>query len=207
MKKTIAIFALLLSATFTFAQLSVGAKGGVNYAYFPDVENGTVLNFVTQPIIAYHLGAIAEFELTNRFALTAEVLYSVKGSEVNQSFQAFEIVTSFANSYVSIPLAAKVKVSKFGFLAGVEPSFLASERVRFNDEPWEPADGLSNNLDFSLIGGVDARLGKLYLAARYIHGLSDALEINFTDANGNPIGSGGNPNRVFQVSAGYFFLK
>ena len=206
MKKIVSILVFVLSTTFTFAQISVGVKAGVNYAYFPDIEDGVVLNFATQPILAYHIGAISELSISDRFALTAELLYSVKGSEIDQSTPGFPVVSTFANSYISLPISAKLKLGKLGILGGIEPSLLASERVRFNEGSWETANGLSNDLDFSLIGGVDFKLGKLYLAARYIHGLTNALEITFTDQNGEALGNGVNQNRVLQVSAGYFFL-
>jgi len=199
-------FILLLFASFSFAQISVGAKAGVNYAYFPDVEDGVVLNFSTQAIIAPHMGAFAEFGLSERFAISTELLYSVKGSKIEQFIIFAPSVQTFSTSYVSVPILGKIKLRKLGILGGVEPSAIISERVRFNNDPWQTAQGLSNTFDFSLIGGLDVRVKKLYFTARYIHGLSSALTINFTNENGEAIGEGTNPNRVFQISAGYYFL-
>jgi len=207
MKKFLSTFIFILSTIFAFGQISVGAKTGLNYAYFPAIEDGVALNFINNPILATHIGAIAEFELSERFALSTELLYSIKGSEINQSFPTFQTTSTFAASYISVPISAKVKISKLGFLAGIEPSVLASERARFNSDPWERTNLFFSKFDFSLIGGIDLRLGKLYFAARYNHGLSDAFQINFTDQNGQAIGTGDKSNRVFQFSAGYFFLN
>lgn len=204
MKKILSILALVLCSTFSFSQVNVGAKVGLNYANFSDLES-PALNFTTQAILAHHIGAIAEFDLGERFALTTEVLYSVKGSET-RLLTIFPVFQTFANSYISVPIAAKFKLGKFGILGGLEPSFLISERIKFGTDAWQPANGLSNTLDFSLIGGLDFRFNKWYIAVRYIHGLADALAINFTDENGQPLGEGSSTNRVFQFSAGYFFL-
>ena len=204
MKKFLPIFALLLCSTFGFAQVNVGAKVGLNYATFPNLKSPG-LNFNTQAILAQHIGAIAEFDLGERFALSTEILYSVKGSET-RLLTMFPIFQTFANSYISVPIAAKFKLGKFGILGGVEPSFLISERVRTANNPWQSARGLSNTLDISLIGGLDFRFNKWFIAARYIHGLTNVLTINFTDENGQPLGIGNSTNSVIQFSVGYFFL-
>ncbi|MGK0364639.1 MAG: hypothetical protein ACI85O_001697 [Saprospiraceae bacterium] len=207
MKKNLSIFVFVLSTASIFAQINIGAKAGVNYAYFPNIEFSEDFNFTTQPILAYHIGAIAEFDLSKRFAISTEILYSIKGSEIDQLVIGVPTVQTFATSYISLPILGKVKLSKLGILGGIEPSVIASERVRFNNGSWQSAEGLFNTFDFSLIGGLDLRIKKLYFAARYIQGLRNALTVSFSDVNGQPLGNGTNPNRVFQFSAGYFFLN
>lgn len=209
MKKTISIFLFILSTTLSFAQVNFGVKGGANYAYFPDIKDGTLFDITTEPILAYHAGFMSEISLVKNFAVTAEALFSVKGSKVDQSSLGDQVVSKFSTSYISVPIAAKLKLGKlgkFGILGGIEPSFLVSERVKLNDNSWESAEDLSNNFDFSLIGGVDFKFTKLYLGLRYIHGLSSALDVTFTDQNGQSFDDGKNQNRVIQLSAGYFFL-
>lgn len=119
MRKTVVLVIALLgfASQSVFAQLSIGVKGGANWANFYTTE---VLGDITpdlKNIDEFHFGVVGELGITKHFAVQSEVNFIKKGVKIKEGFNAnvFNVavplgVTSEARfSYVEVPLLAKVK--------------------------------------------------------------------------------------------------
>lgn len=205
MKKYILTFLLAFTLGLTFAQVKIGPKVGLNYAYFSNTEGNDFTNF-DEPILAYHIGTTAEIALNERFSFITDILASVKGIKSDEISLTSNEQVIFHNIYLAIPLGVKFKMENFGLSLGVEPALLLTERVRGIDGVWRGGTfDLFNSFDGGLFGGVDITFGNLVLGTRYIYGMSNISDVNFTDENGQPIDGGRTSNRVLQFSAAYLF--
>ncbi len=76
-------FALLLT-TFTFAQVSLGLKAGVNYANIstPDLSIVGIPN--TDANRSFTFGAVADIGIKNGFSIQPELNFTKKGFEISQ---------------------------------------------------------------------------------------------------------------------------
>jgi len=183
----IAFFVLSASASvFSQAQVSLGLKGGLNFANL-DVSDlsGTYKNRT-----GYHLGAFALFKFT-KIGIQPEVIFSEQGSEIKDP-QLGSFESNF--SYVNIPVIVKLyTVAGINLQAGPQFGFLTSANL--GDESIK--DELKGS-DVSLALGVgwDLPFG-LTIDGRYNLGLSDVSENSANEIK----------NQVWQVSVGYKLFK
>ena len=164
MKKLLLTVCVALFSTVAFAQLKGGLKAGVNLATLKseagsesDSEGGT----------AFHIGAYANFALSEALSLQPELLYN-----------AFDINDVKIN-YLSIPVMFQYGFSdnKFNVQAGPQLGLLLStDPSEYKDE-----DGLTGT-DFTLNLGAGANFGKFGVTARYGIGLANIAGSAFTDA-------------------------
>lgn len=188
MKRIIFLSSAMVLCGFAFAQaqVSVGIKGGLNFANL-DVSDiaGTYDNRT-----GYHLGAFTQFKF-EKFAIQPEIIYSEQGSEVKDpNLGNFE--SNF--SYVNIPIILKLyTIGGLNLQAGPQFGFLTS--AKWGDESIK--DELKGS-DFSVGLGVgwDAPFG-LSLDARYNLGISDVSDVAAAQIK----------NQVWQISAGFKILK
>ncbi|MFD2518998.1 porin family protein [Salinimicrobium flavum] len=182
MKKLLLVLLVVAFSGVANAQdLSFGAKAGVNFATLTgdDVED-------IDSRTAFHLGLVAEFLLSERFAIQPEVLYSAQGAEDSEA--------TWKLDYVSIPVMAKFFVTE-----GL--SLEAGPYVAFNVVSEVEMDGITVDLeeetestDFGAALGLGYQLPMgVFFQGRYAMGLTDIA--TDTDAK----------NGVFQLSVGYKF--
>jgi hypothetical protein len=191
MKRIIVTLALVGATLFSFAQVSIGIKGGPNFANI-DTESTAGENYDNRT--GWHLGAFAQFR-GEKIGFQPEILFSQQGSTITYSGQP-DIKSNF--SYVNIPLVVKLyTVAGINLQAGPQFGFLTSADV--DDE--DIKDELKGT-DFSLALGVgwDLPFG-LTIDGRYNWGLSD---INDSEARGT---LGTVKNQVWQISVGYKLFK
>jgi opacity protein-like surface antigen len=180
MKKTLLISALFLAMSIsTQAQLlNFGIKGGLNYA------NLTGSTTKTDAITSYHVGVLAEINLSEKFSIQPELLYSTQGATYKT------ILGDIDNElgYLSIPVMAKIHLNKMISLElGPQASFLLSEKDEFDIHN-------QNTFDFAAAGGLGFKITKsIFVQARYVLGLTEVSK----DAD--------TKNSVVQVSAGLLF--
>ena len=180
MKKLIFIGLLFFSISAVQAQdMGFGIKGGVNFASLngddADGWDGRT---------GFHLGLLAEFGLSESFAIQPEILYSAQGAEMDD--------VTFKLDYLTIPVMAKYfATDAFSIEAGPYIGFnttsewdLDGDTVDLKDETESTDFGVGLGLGYELPMGV-------FFQARYAMGLSD-------------IGSDADiKNSVFQLSVGY----
>ena len=190
-------FALLL-ATFTFAQVSIGLKAGVNYANITTPDISLVAIPSTSANQSFTFGAVAEIGIKNGFAIQPELNFTKKGFEVAQGIPielgninlpvGVKAITDL--NYVEMPVLGKYNFGngKIGgyVAAGPTMSYATSGRFRtvanfiidvnIIDQKFD-LDAL-NLTRFDIGGTIGAggtvNLGgsKLFVDARFTHGFT-----------------------------------
>lgn len=175
--------ALLLGAGFSsaFAQASVslGIKGGLNFANVNTTSVGAAFNSRT----GYHAGAFVNFKFT-KLAIQPEVIYSVQGADAASG--------NLELGYVNIPILLKFYlVSGLNLQAGPQFGFLTSATSGGID-----IKDLVESSDTSIALGAGFDIKKFVIDARYNLGISDVDKAT-TEAK----------NQVFQLSVGFKLFK
>ena len=213
-------FAILL-VTYTFAQVSLGLKAGVNIANvtIPEVSLVNIPN--VQANKSFTVGAVAEFGIANGFAIQTEANYTKKGFIINEGIPlelaniplpvGVKVTTDL--NYIEVPVLAKYNFGngKVGgyVTAGPTMSYAASGRFRtaanfiidFNvvDQKFDFDDFNISKFDLgaSIGAGGTVNLGttKLFVDARYTHGFNKLDNIPVIDLDFR--------NKNFAITTGF----
>lgn len=230
--KKAALFAVALTASATaFAQPAAGTfsltpkigmnAAGVTSKYFDasyTLSDGSKLK-ATADYKAFFVGGVElGYQVTDKFALSAGVLYSgqgfdrCKGIERNdEDYNYFFQDDSNLNlGYINVPILANYYLFKgFAVKAGIQPGFLVRAKynkdinasgmaLNLSEHGTMDAKDYCNTIDFSIPVGVSYELGcGVIFDFRYNIGLTHvAKETEYTkDPEGN--------NSVFQLTVGY----
>ena len=164
---------LLMLSTFSIAQseLTFGIKGGVNFTGFHTGSSTYTNEF------GINIGGIAEYTISNRFSVQAELLFNQKagGYSFKDNSNLFLGNVDLKLGYIDIPILAKVYLgNKFSFQVGPQIGLNISEKTEFNGAEVESE---VKTLDTAIVGGFGYQfdLG-LFIQTRYTYGLSEILE-------------------------------
>lgn len=182
MKTKLAIMAIaLLTMQAASAQkFRLGAKAGANLV---KVDGKS---FKDEFRYGYHVGGFAEIGLTKdkKLSLQPEVLFNQYSTTLDSSFKSvYENVINSNQShvklnYLSIPILLNYKLLGPIYLqAGPAFSVLMDQSRSFLQNG---GDAFKKG-DFSMIGGAQVRLAKLYLSGRYVVGLANINDIDNKD--------------------------
>lgn len=192
--KNIFLIAFLLITSVASAQFDLGIKGGIN------VNKIDGVSFKDEFKYGYHLGGFAAIGLGKKFGLQPEVLYNQNTLRVDSSYtNAINIfqngLTNVKLNYISIPILLNYKlVGKFITLqAGPQFGILIDQ----NRSLLQNGGDAFKKGDFSMLGGVQIKLGPLRVNGRYVIGLNNISDLS----DGNKWKSQG-----FQLSAGLALL-
>jgi opacity protein-like surface antigen len=191
------VIVFALSATTVQAQIRIGATGGLNVTKLvydgPDLDSKASI----------HIGAIGEYEIMDGLSAQSGLIISGKGGK--SSFLGDKIVTSL--TYLDIPLHAIYKYDlgslsiygKSGFDIGIG----VAGKYKYDGEKESINWGSGDNddlkriqLGFYIGAGVEL-MDNLQLGLGYNWGLNDI----------SASGTGDVKNRVFTISATYFFAE
>ncbi|WP_109300839.1 porin family protein [Aquimarina sp. AU474] len=196
MKKFL-VFVVLASVSFVAKaqeeSIRFGAKAGVNFA----TVKGDSQNVDSRT--GFHVGALAEIPITEKFAFQPELLYSSQGTQIDVT--DFESKTKL--DYLNIPLMAKYYVAQgLSLQAGPQIGFLLSANAEGEDSGQSFDQDLKDELssfDFGLNFGAGYQLDMgVFFDARYNLGISNVFDED--TAEGDNV-----QNSVFQFSVGYKF--
>ena len=192
-------FFLLMSISIQ-AQLSIGIKGGGNYAYLENDGPGGAIGIDWKGLTTYYAGGFVMLDLNDRLSARGELLYSFEGAEFEDAILGRQTVNI---DYLNLPILLRAKlISALYIEIGVEPG------VIINKDNGGSNAMIDKSVEFGALAGVALRIGeRLEVNARYIHGLTDLIESPFMDANGNPIGSGAGRARLWQIGAAIYIIK
>ena len=178
MKTKLAIMAVaLLTMQAASAQFRLGAKAGANLV---KVEGQS---FKDEFRYGYHLGGFAEIFLTRdkKLSIQPEVLFNQYSMTLDSSFKSVyeNIITKEQShvklNYLSIPILLNYKfLGPIYLQAGPAFSILLDQNKNFLQNG---GDAFKKG-DFSMIGGAQVRLSKLYLSGRYVVGLANINDID-----------------------------
>ena len=178
--------------TFSNAQdFRMGIKGGGNLSTL-GVEEAADVN---QTRSGYHVGFSFSWDLLN-FGLQPELLYSTQGAEVALPGLVYEE----QYDYLNLPVTLKFYTGK-GFNVHFGPYFAILVNATQRENPGNIENDISDfiaNTDYGAFAGVgyDLEMG-LNFELRYNYGLTDVDSQQNIERR----------NRVFQISATYFFVK
>ncbi len=164
--------------------------------------------------LGFAAGVEAGYQFTERFALTAGVMYSLQGYAYGQSVETtisdyhykFEDNSRVNLGYINIPILANVYLCKgLAVKAGIQPGFLVS--AKFKNDVTTTAGSTSKTktdeedikegsetFDFSIPVGLSYEFSNgIMLDGRYNIGVTDV----FKNVSGK--------NSVFQIMVGYKF--
>ena len=196
MKKTAFIIALFIVAiNSASAQFTIGPKVGLNISkeYFGKEPIDEDVAFIT----GLNAGMFGRYEISNRFGIQTELLYSQQGYKYNiplMDYGGKTILDGYKrlSHYLNIPVLLKYYPLKRVYIeAGPQIGFHLNSKL--SPEELEDIDELGyNTVDFSLAGGIGVNIGYgLSVNARYNHGFTKTLK-----------GSDWK-NRVIQISLAY----
>lgn len=186
MKKLLFLVALatLGISKSTYAQdVKFGVKTGLNLANITGASDVDTNN-----LIGFHIGAISEISVSDKFSVQPELLYTRQGSEIGNAFK-------IKLDYLAIPIMAKYYVMpKLSLELGPQVSFLVSDKIEFEGAGIPDAETDAASTDFGLNVGAGYKLDSgIFMQARYNFGISTISE---------------NPdlkNSVLKLSLGYQF--
>ena len=178
MKNSFLFVVLFLMSCVTQAQgIGLGIKVGANFA------NQAVTDITVKTVTDYHFGAYLNLNLSEKFGITPEVLYTAYGTKWDNIKVDFD--------YIALPVMFRFNpASILSLEAGPQFSFLTKAEV---EDVGDVTDQLKNN-DFGLAFGAGLHLPLGFNAGiRYVLGFTD-----ISDVSGQSI-----KNRTFQIYAGW----
>lgn len=171
------IVALLIMQAAT-AQFHIGAKVGTNIVKIDGVS------FKDQFRYGYHLGGFAEIVMSKKLSLQPEVLFNQYATTLDSNYKSIyqNIINSGQSrvklNYLSLPILFNYRLIGPVFLqAGPQFSILMDQSKTFLQNG---GDAFRKG-DFSMIGGAQVRIAKIYLTGRYVVGLSNINDIDNRD--------------------------
>ena len=174
---------LLMAAFFmqsASAQFRIGAKAGTNVVKLDGIS------FKDQFRYGYHLGGFAEIFLAKdkKFSIQPEVLFNQYSTSLDSNYKSlYENIINSSQSrvklnYLSIPILLNYKLLGPVYLqAGPQFSVLMDQSRNFLQNG---GDAFAKG-NFSMIGGAQIRIAKIYLSGRYVVGLNNLNDIDNKD--------------------------
>lgn len=202
MKKiTLSIIAVLAFGFANAQEVKFGAKAGLNVSTLTgDVEDASSK-------VGFHVGAFAEFKVSDKFSVQPELLYSAQGAKgAYNDFNGTDIIPIDVKSklaYINVPVMAKYYVAeKFSLEAGPQIGFLVSAKEKHSgggdSVELDIKDGLKS-IDFGVNFGAGYDFTEnISAGVRYNLGLSNIAKTE--DGDSTKI-----KNSVFSLSIGYKF--
>lgn len=229
MKKFFAFaVAVMLSAT-SFAQTETGRfffapKVGYNAASLTSAPK----DYTTQ--LGLVAGIEVGYQMTDKFGITADVLYSGQGIDCDTRWfepdgttPIYRLKDNMKLDYLNIPILANYYIVKgLAVKAGIQPGFLVSAKSKVERDIYDGAgtesgevdmkDGL-NSFDLSIPVGLSYEWKNIFIDVRYIFGLTNVNKSNtylfeevtldaYGKADPRPIEKN-SKNGVFQLTLGY----
>ncbi len=202
MKKLMVLLGIgLMSAGSLVAQdeVSIGVKGGVNFAKLQgdDIEDADGRT-------GFHLGAIVEIPISEKFSIQPEVMYSQQGLQSESTENGVDFESTLKLDYINVPVMAKYFVTdafsvevgpQFGFRAKAEQEFEVTNNDGGVDFDFDSTTNIEDEIaafDLGAAAGIGYELNSgLFFQARYIIGLSNvddsdedgAFEDDLTNSN------------------------
>ncbi len=213
MKKLFFVGALALFASVNAQEVKFGAKAG--YAMSTLTVSGDGATETSDPKSTFYVGGLVEYALSDKLALSGEVLYSPLGGEskFEEEFMGATIkVTEEINlGTLLIPIGAKYYVAdgfalgaglNFGIIMSAKADVTATTTMGGVTETESESEDLKdeiNSLNLAPYIGAEYNLSNgLFFDARYNFGVSNLAKNS---------GEGSWKNSFFQVGLGYKFGK
>lgn len=171
-------------------EVKFGVKAGLNLATISGDETSDVKSKTS-----FHLGAVAEISISDKFSVQPELLYSAQGAKEDGGDGELKV------DYINVPIMAKFYVAEgFSVEAGPQVGFIISAKINDGDGSGEyDIKDETSGIDFGFNLGLGFKMDSgLNFGARYNLGLSNIWDFEGSDDFKNQ-------NSVIQISIGYMF--
>ena len=192
MKKKLLLVCMMCALVLSANAQRFGVQVGMNLA------NVSLDGDLQSDLLAYQVGPVADFDITNSFAFNTGVLFSVKGfkSEIYES-------NKWSLSYIEIPLnfAYKLDLGGMKLYAQAGPYLAYGVANKYTYEEGNVKYEVKSNwdelkkFDFGVGFGAGAELEHLKIGMGYGLGLANISESDNTK----------NKNRNFMITAAWLF--
>jgi hypothetical protein len=202
------IFTLLLIhlSFFSFAQVSVGVKGGLNLSSIA-VKNDPSGDFLKKENIktsvGFHAGVYLQVPLSAKFSLMPELQFTKRGFKYNESDP--QPNTRVNLNYLELPvLLSYSPIEWLGVDLGPNAAYCVSAKIKTDGYSGSGSADPDNKIDFSIAGGVRVRINqKISALGRYNYGLTTVYEIKFRGLMNEDLGSVKTYHRNVQFGMSY----
>lgn len=202
-KLALLCFTALAANTVSAQTVQFGLRGGLNISRESSHEYSFYISDGMKNKAGLHIGGVAEFSLSDRFAIEADVLYSMQGYKDVVYTEAVEQNISntdytVTSHYINIPVSAKYYITDGLYVeCGPQVGFLLSKRDEL--ENWEIENSYNSDttkkVDFGVLGGIGYKFpNNVFISGRYIHSFTGTSKLY-----------DGAKNRDIQISLGYMF--
>jgi len=200
MQKFIFFTICFFSFNFSFAQIQVGLKGGVNLASTQYINDDN-----SKARVGWNAGFLAEIPVQDNLLIRPELLYSSKGFAFNARGTGSAGSVKF--NYIAVPVLV-------GYRPNAKSEILIGPEFGFLRKAVSKSLGISNDMTgFYRRFDVGIDLGFAYnftkvtgAEARYNYGFKDLENVVYYNNDGSIAGQGKNgANRVFQFGLYYLF--
>jgi hypothetical protein len=160
--------------------LRVGIKGGLNVTnlYVDDVDD-------ENPRYGFHLGVYTQLFESDVFAIQPEILYSTKGTRIEDDSDLFDATMDFNLNYLDIPVLAVFKLGDAAEIhVGPYFGYLLNANVDVDGDIDGEDDIDRDNFkswDYGLSAGVGFNVGPVQIGARYNYGLQKIADSDLAD--------------------------
>lgn len=195
MKKLAFLAAILMTSASAFAQHEIGSfnlqpKIGLNIANLTDADDA-------DSRIGLVVGVEGEYQVSQKFSVTAGVLYSQQGAKASGYEEGYKIDATVKMDYINIPILANIYVVRgLALKLGIQPGFNINSKLKLDSNGISMGVDMedTNTLDFSIPIGLSYEYANIQLDARYNWGLTE-VNSNLEKCK----------NSVFQITVGYKF--
>jgi hypothetical protein len=199
------IFTLLLIhlSFFSFAQVSVGVKGGLNLSRLA-TENDASAGFLEEEniktFVGFHAGMYLQVPLADKLSLIPELQFTKRGFVYDDGRPR----TRTNLNYLELPvLVSYSPIEWLGIDLGPTAAYFVSAKIKSDGHSAGNADP-DNKFDLSISGGVRVRINqKISVLGRYNYGLTTVYEISFRGINNEDLGSAKTYHRNIQFGMSY----
>lgn len=101
------IVALTLNTKSTYAQFRLGARAGLNMS---KMSGEGLSGLAVTMLPTYHVGGVAEYTITDAFALESGLFLSAKGTNASLSFFGANLSFKATPLYIEVPVNAVTKI-------------------------------------------------------------------------------------------------
>ncbi len=175
MKKLFVLAAVLVCAFSTLQAQSgfaLGVKLGANLTKIDGVRFRDAFN------TSYQAGAFAELNLSDKWGIQPELLFSQTTSKMDTSLAqvvGFHNTRDVKLNYLSIPILLRYNINKFITLnAGPQFSILMNR----NDNLWSNGKSAFKGGDFAMVAGLQVNISSFRIYGRYNIGLTNISDVD-----------------------------
>jgi hypothetical protein len=201
MKRILTLITLFFFSFVTYAQLTGGAKVGLNLAQLYGKAEGE--SDASDMAVGFQFGGYLNHKISETFIFQPELVFSRLGgkeSDYDPNSQE-EIDVQFKLNYLALPLSLKFQVNEnFGLLVGPQIGFLVGAKAKvdvFGTSVEADVKDQFKGIDFGANVGLSYTINKLGFDARYYLGLSNIGDFD------EDIGDAKIMNRAIQLSVFY----